>query len=503
MNTKRYRKRYSGSVSMNSVRLRESRINRGVSRHNRRCYPLFETWNSIYNYKNLLESIKYWNEYSPEVYRNVRQAGMLLESINQRGSAQESIEASKMICEECLSYLGNIKDYKKFFENLKIVEEAKNYILDEIDLYSECDRITENFKLLDSKADMNRLLVETCRSWDVDEAVYRVCGLMEDSQLKMDDFKSQFCITAENVLYGLTNLVQEYEVPKKSIMEALVDYHLINDGCHDLPAYLKAVREAVQASDFVPDVVEPYLSFLEKVNEEKNEKYDTSVNEHYDAIQAIAEYDQYLTMKDSMQRFYEASIFDQTKEWLAKIKLAPLKSVSMVKEAIRAAFVTNRLQDIEEGTHNALAIAFYCSVTLGAFTIGMIPGILGAVSSFLLSSAVNKQYLKDALKEWNAHKYAVEKKLRSTKDDEQKRKLSTYLSEVDKNINTLESEYEKNRDKTASELQDQAASPKKSFMGSNEERGNSNINPLGQMTPAATMTTTTSSLINKADKEEG
>ena len=500
MNSKRYRKRKSGAVSMNTIRLRESHSNRGVvARHRRKCYPLFESWNQIYNYKNLMESINLWDEFSGSESDNVKQTGTLLEEIGRKGTEEQSNAAAHFICENVLSYIKNPQDYAKYFSKLQGVDEARDYILDQILLFSECDRVSNNYKLLSEKYNMNKFFIEGCNYWGVDETMFRLCEMME--QYGIEDFGTRFDTTVENALYGLTELIQEYEIPKQFIIEAIIDYHLINDGCYDTPAYFKALREAAQASDFVPEeCVEKYVSFLESVLANK-ERTDI-MNEYYSnpGIQAIAQYDEYLNMNKSVLSFYEAGFLDQAKEMVAKIKLAPIKNLGMIKEAINACLVTRRLQDIKEGTHNALSIAFYCLVIAGFATLGAIPTVLGAITSLLLKMHIDKQYLKSAISEWNEHKYSVKRKMRATKDAAQRRKLETYLSEVEKNIEILTDEYEKERDRTAQEMNDQREKyrsfrPDETPMGTSAE-----VDPTGRYTPAHT-NDTSNSMINKADRE--
>ncbi len=505
MNTKRYRKRKTSAVPMSAVRLRESHANRGtISRHRRKCYPLFESWDSIYNFKNLMESIMDWEDYSSIQEENVKQVGRLLQEVESSGSKEEVEQAARLVCEEVLSYVKNPNLYTNYFS--KLVEQSKLVILDHIRLLTECDRISENYKLLEQKYNMKKLFIEACNYWGIDEAMNRLCDCME--AYNIPDFKTRFCVTVENALYGLSGLVQEYEIPQKALVEAIIDYHLVNDGCHDTYAYFQEVRDAIQESDFIPDVAEPYLQFLEAVRDNKRPSQE-KLKEHYEdpAIQAIAEYDDYLTMQNSIEAFYEMGSFDDAKEWIAKLKISPIRSLNMVKEGIRAVLVTRRLEDIKDGVHNALSIAFYVAVIAGFATLGSIPTILGAITTFILREKMDKQYLRDAISEWKAHRYEVQRKLNTTKSAEQKRKLQAYLDEVDKNIELLTKEYEENRDRTADELERSRPVHQKNFKPEDPDDSfsitrSAEVDPTGRVTPASSLHPS-NSLINAADRRVG
>ena len=504
MNTKRYRKRKTSTVPMSAVRLRESHANKGtIARHRRKCYPLFESWNSIYNFKNLMESLMDWEDYSTLQEENVKQVGRLLQEVEKNGSKEEVDQAIRLVCEEVLSYLKKPNEYANYFSKVTTLDETKQAILDHIHLLMECDRVTQNYKLLEEKYNMKKLFVEACNNWGIDEAMNRLCDCMEAYEIP--DFKTRFCVTVENALYGLSGLVQEYEIPQRSLVEAVIDYHLVNDGCHDTYAYFKEVRKAIQESLFIPDIAEPYLQFLEAVRDNERPSKE-KLREHYQdpAIQAIAEYDEYLNMQNSIEAFYEMGSFDDAKEFIANLKLSPLRSLNMVKEGIRTMLVTRRLEDIKDGVHNALSIAFYVIVIAGFASLGAIPAILGSITAYLLREKMDQRYLKEALSEWKAHRYEVQRKLNTTKDAAQKRKLQAYLEEVDHNIELLTNEYEETRDKTAAEMDQQRPNNQKAFRADAPDNSfsltrSAEVDPTGRITPAFPLHQS-NSLINAADR---
>lgn len=470
---------------MSQVRLREShtRSNR-LARHRRKAYPLFESHDRFYNYGNLHDCIKNWMDYADSESTCIEEAIKHLDTIYHLGSLPELNEAVILFNEECLSYCTSPKSVITYLErNPQIMnEDYRNHIIEEAHIYSECDRISRNYRTLNDRYDILRMLTEAIRFWSINEAVFRLCKA-HDGLINRDE-ASKMAIVTENTLYAFSELAQEYEIPVKHITECIIDYYLLNkDPNESVVAFLENVNEAMNQSIFIdPNISTPYLNYLKNINEE-TDLIKSVVDSHYneDAIAVIAEYDKYYNMKNSMQQFYEASILDKSKEWMAKLKLAPIKGLGMVKEAINAALVTSRLQDIKEGTHNALAIAFYAAVTIGSFTVGAIPGILALVSSALLHKFANKEYLKSAISEWKDHRRSIEAKLKNSSDDEQRRKLHVYAEELDKNIEMLEREWENTRDRTKEEMDE--AQPKKPE--TNPNSWSTDVDPRGRYTPSS------------------
>ena len=71
---------------------------------------------------------------------------------------------------------------------------------------------------------------------------------------------------------------------------------------------------------------------------------------------------------------------------------------------------------------------------------------MGSLVSFTISKHINKEYLKDAIQEWQAHKNTVERKIKEADSNEKKQELTKYLNEVNENLAILEKKYESIKD---------------------------------------------------------
>ena len=476
MGRKRYRIRKRGGSSITRVRLRESHM-RSIATHrrNRLWYPLYETWQNIYNFENIMESMDHWRDYSDDETSCLTTVARLMEEVAKNENKFEINQATNKICEHILLDTVDPVNALRIFTRVNLPDQVLDEIASACDFYNECDRVSTNFSILENKYDTTKLLIETLKAWPVREAIYRLCESMHP--FIGNDIKTAFPILMENTLYGFTSIVQDYEIPMVTVTNNIIDYCMVNENCK-LNTFSTAIKEGAASSYFVDQkLVEDYLGYLKKVSN-GGIVINTPLDLYVETV-----LDKYNYIGKSKQILAE-TVFDTANEWLTKIKLAPVKSMALVKEAIRAAFVTSRLQDLREGTHNALSIAFYCAITLGAFSIGMIPGILAAVTSFLLHRTANKEYIREAIDEWRDHKYSVSRRLKSAKDEEQKKKLSTYLEEVDKNIELLEDRWDKMRDKTRDEIV-QTNDAKHSNFGANSLT--QDIDPNGNYSPSAFM----------------
>lgn len=460
MSTRFIRKRHRRVIPIGEARLRESYLSRGITnRHRSRYYPLYETAKTIYNYNNLLECLQNWNEYTTCTDENVKNAADIL---NLMGSYNEStkqniIEATRIICDNILPYVEYPANYENTFSKLEgdKLQESKEQILDKLYILKECDRILENYKTLNDSFSVVDFFIDNLKVRSLSESLYRFCDKIEDFKL---EYPANFCVAMESALYALDHIVVD-ELDNRRISEGVIDYYLLNGGNEDLNAFAESLDYCLQKDEFLPNEINDYMLYIQNVVN-KDQIMKESVNEYFDndfEMQMIDDYNN-IIRNNAYEVVQEFQIFDKAKEILTKFKAAPNKTKAMVKEAINALFVTNRLQDMKKNTLNALSIIFYF-VTGAGVAIG-VGGLAGATLAFLvtlnLHHAVTKDYLKDAIEGWTKHKNDVERRIRNADEDE-RAKLSTYLEEVEKNLTLLTNKYETMRDETSDELSSKAS----------------------------------------------
>jgi hypothetical protein len=201
-----------------------------------------------------------------------------------------------------------------------------------------------------------------------------------------------------------------------------------------------------------------------------------------------------LIRESAVKVLHELSFDEITRkaeEAVERIKLAPTQTVSLVKSAIAAIMVPCRAEDIGKGTHNALSTIFYALITIGsAISAGAFGLVFGALLSYILSKTVQKEYLKDAIKEWRDHKFSVSQKIKQCNDVEKKRRMEAYYAEVCDTLDKLEKKYEESRDRTLAELSKNNQSNQQPTPNNNP-RPNTNIkadvNPSGLVTPTSSI----------------
>jgi len=308
------------------------------------------------------------------------------------------------------------------------------------------------------------------------ETVYTLCSLIDTYNM---DTKAKFATSAELALYCINESGQN--IPQKKIIESVIDYFAIYHRDNDMQKFADTIYSATKKDPFIQDsIVENYLNYLMDVNDkiqEELQNFDEEVIKKYNDDNASI-FEACKILDGSLRSLCELAFLDKAKEIITKIKLAPAKSVAMIKEGVRALLVPTRLQDIKEGTKNALSLIFYAAITIACIpTGGPVAALLGAASSLIIAKHMDKQYLKDAMQEWRDHKYSVERRLKDCTDPDKKRKLEQYLVEVNKNLEILEREYNKTRDKTVGELEEEqerrVASP-------DYKVKNFHVNPHGQ-----------------------
>ena len=472
---KRYRMRYTPRATMNKVKIRESSLkNYRIARNRRMAYPLFESWNVTYNYQNLKESMINWDKYSTDETSNLTKAGTLLEYIDENHERQLEINESVRIFGNILEEITNIAPLYKYLKRLNINEDSKQLIIEKYMEITNSDRVLRNYRNLDRRYDTTKSIVETYSNWGATEMVYRLCEMTDTYNFGSQE--ARFIVMAENTLYSIGETLGD-NITSEAVMRDIVDYTLLHRGDTSAADTISMIKEALDTSYFFrEDYLLDYLDYLERINEGKLPE---TIED--DRITIIKEYDQYDHIEKSGNALLEASLLDQARDVMTRIKLAPANAAGLAKSAIHSLLVTTRLEDIASGTHNALSIAFYACVTVGGFALGVIPGVLAAITSYLTSKHLNKQYLRSAISEWRDHKRSVERRMDTTKDESQKRRLQTYVDELDKNIDILETQWENVRDKTIDEIKDKEGTPSTV----NPSIWKTDVDPNGNFTPSS------------------
>lgn len=451
-------------IPIGAIERRKDSLKYGISKsHN--YYPLYNNYKKDYNYYNLRESLYNWYNYSPSVGNNLDKVLEIFDIVSLNGTERELREASNIINSYVVPYLESPSIFKKDItkklnRNLNNpIKECLESINEKINDEIECDRLIQNHATISKRFNIDKVINNNIVFEDaVIDTIYSLCSLIDTYDM---DMKSKFCIATEMALYTIDNAVGS-SISQKTIVENVIDYFLINYGTQDVDKFIYNIKEAVKKDRFIHESSYEYLDYLSDINKrltESRQDPDDIIKQLRDeTVYGLNEdMNQFDILNNSLQCIYEIAILDKAKAFITKLKMMPVKTIDTLKNAIRTLFVTNRAEDIRKGTHNALSLAFYGFITLSAFSVGMIPGVLGLISSFALAHKSNKLYLKYARDEFRDHKYSLQRKIKQCDDPEKRRRMEAYLDDVEENIKTLEAEYEKQRDRTLDEIKEKEA----------------------------------------------
>ena len=448
-------------IPIGAIERRKDSLKYGINKsHN--YYPLYKTYRKDYNYYNLRESLYNWYNYTGSVGDNLDRVLEIFDIISTNGTDRELKEASNIINSYVVPYLESPSIFKKDITkklNKQLnqpIRECLESINDKLNDEIECDRLIRNHSTISKRFNIDKVVGNGIVYEDaVTDTIYTLCSLIDTYDM---DMKSKFCISTEMALYTIDNTVGS-SISQRSIVENVIDYYMINYGTQDIDKFVYDIKEAAKKDRFIHESSYEYLDYISNINkrlmEDRLDPDEIIKQLRDDSVYGLNEdMNQYDILNNSLQCIYEIAILDKAKAFITKLKMMPIKTIDTLKNAIRSLFVTNRAEDIRKGTHNALSLAFYGFITLSAFSLGMLPGILGLISSFALSKKSNQIYLKTAMDEFRDHKYSLQRKIKTCDDPEKKRRMEAYLDDLDKNIKALEDQYEKQRDRTLSELKE-------------------------------------------------
>lgn len=426
-------------IEERKTKLSENHFNSGY-------YPLFESYNrkENYNYENLRESAYRWNNYSANVADNFSRILELFDIVKENNNGTQLQEFTNIINNHIIPY---IKSPSVFKNNIlkRLDEDSNNVyltsILDKINEQEECDRVIRNHNMISKRFNIDKLVSQNILFEDaVTDTIYKLCELVDTYNL---DFKSKFCIANEMALYTINKYAGD-TISSQTIFENVTDYYLINGGTNNIPKFLNKIREATKADDFINKSNTSYIDKLEIIYNKyygdfnPNSIYEDFNNINNNAFNFNGEAAG-LFIESAIESLYEEAISDKINNMITAFKMAPIKTIGLVKRIINAIFSNIKEKDLPEKTKKALSLAsFSFKITMNSAK-PLIALQLIIVNS--LGKFVSKKYLKDCILQWKAHKSNIQRKMDSEKDIDKKRKLEKYLNELNFSINKLENKY--------------------------------------------------------------
>ena len=437
-------------IPLDEVYLRESHLKSGIIKRNPDCvYPLYQTYNikEQYNFKNLRESLEVWYNFSNSVTTNINQTCDLLKIIDENGTPEQLMEATDLVCNSIIPYLPNPNAFKYNYNKLREngndkLNRSVDKIFSKITEQVECDRVLNNYNLVSKRFNVDKLFLGVIKEDFMTETIFTFCDLMETYDI---DLKTKYCIANECALKSASKHLTT--VNQKPIVENVIDYYLTHYGTNDVPRFISTIRDCIQKDRFIGNEATEYLDYLEKVynnmdGSDYEKEYFSRINEDID-LSLVAAVDKYNHIKNGNMVLYELALIDKTKELFTKFKLSKIKTISMVKEAIKSCFDNITADDVKSAVKAALKIAFFALVILAAFAVAFIAIIIGFICSLIYSRFFSdKAKLKAAIDELKEHKSNVKQKMKNEVDGNRKERMDTYITELSSQINRLQVRYE-------------------------------------------------------------
>lgn len=407
---------------------------------NLNMYPLDETCDEIYNFPNLKSSILNWNYFSESVNANINQICYLLKIIKENGNQQELQDAVNIVTTEIIPYLKNPSEFKYNFNKLNIpevVNEINNCICEQ----AECDRIIYNRDLILKRFNINKTFSNILEEDNFVDTIYNFCDLIDTYDMPL---KSKYCISNELALLYIKDYYEK--LPVKLIEENIIDYYAIHYGTNDTLKFIDTIQDAINKDKFISEHATEYLKYIEKIyNNMDGTDYEKEVLEHFNeniGIKFVLNYSDNGNLKESYTNILkEMSLFDRSKNYLkdmlTKIKIAPVKTISMVKDTLRSAFNSSNI--VDKAVEIVLRTSAFLLVTMSFFTPVFISlGLRGIGEMMCKKYGGDPLLIGKCLKTMNRFKDKIKRKLQSETNTNKKERLQKYKDALDNEIKIVE-----------------------------------------------------------------
>lgn len=454
-------------------------INRVLIRKNKRkqehrnshypIYPLREnsSLKETYDYENIKDSIIHWEQYSSSIGKNWDQLMTLYTTVSDLGTKEQLNECTTIITRDIIPYLHSPsmmkKDLYKRLQETKLADlkEKLNVLVESLNEDIECDRLLTNADVISKRYNLGRLVNNNILFEDATtETLYDLCFLIDTYDM---DYKSKFCIACEMALYNVYNAIGEDTLEEEclkeqlsnvSILENVLDYFLLTYGKNDSMKFLDEMQDACHKDCFIRDQLDGYIATLRKYDLEEEiieEEKTVSLTYPNEEISALSEeLDQYMEIREKTKKTISTLLLQETfqdhinksQDCINKIKLDKSKANECLKTAITNIFKANSSDISSKGIRIILKHVYYIFITLKYLSIG---NALSEILKMIVDSSVKKckqeKELKNVLRTWKEHQYNIQRKIKTTTDNEKKRRLEAYQEQLKNKYEILEKQY--------------------------------------------------------------
>ena len=391
-----------------------------------RPYSLNENFDTHYNYQNLLECLQTWNSFNKDEVICFEQALNVLNCVLENGSPMQKATATSVV-QGITGQLRSPKNVSKTLSNgVKNVSESNKEYYDKISEslnknIEEC-RVISNHELISKRYGVDSFIREnTVFDKDYEYVIAELCSYIDTYKFGLD---SKYKVALEETLYAMRRA--NVPITEQQIVEAVTDYFAAVD-IHPKDTngkIFEIMEQVIDKNHFFSDSSYP-AALRESLNRTDTASNDVSLESTM--LTAITE--------------EKAVVESASEKWRTAVeafKAMPKKTEGALKSLIDTLFIVHRDEDIINNSYNFLSLVFYYTVWVGTLSIGIAPGIIGAIALKTINYNMERKYMDRVLKKWYAHRDSVHRKMEKCSDEEKKKKFEEYLKTIDKNIEKLE-----------------------------------------------------------------
>lgn len=288
-------------------------------------------------------------------------------------------------------------------------------------IYEVCDRILENYNNISKRFNLEKLFIENTRVNGPEDTVFELCKFIETYNMP-DNVK--FNAVIETAWYGFENHSIEYN--KKNLIEAATEYFTTNK-----PDGLKMCQSIfLSTALFGPEDIPTWARPITEEDPEEN-KYQTVFKLAADVQDRIQENS--IEMPVSEATDFD-KIFDEFK------KNGGVPNESKMKALIRKLY-SKSVSNIIEETPQLLSYIRYVFV-LGITAINVPLGLISFIADLFIRLKYEREETSRMIKCFDSEIKKSEKKLKSTNDEEEKKRLKEYIKSLEKAREKIEEYYD-------------------------------------------------------------
>ena len=313
---------------------------------------------------------------------------------------------------------------KKEQAKQEAAEYAYQRMIDECTRAIYCDRILENYNRISKRFNIDRIIQENIYANGIEDTINEICHLVETYDVPD---KVKYNTTLESVWYGFNK--NYVDCSNERMVTAITDYYLAKGNNRETCAKLLEASMIVKKDDYKGD--------LEIIQEEEPEEDENTPNN-------------------------EAAIQDNIRNYItgdcgvSDIKLNEGTSFNSIFEKFRSSDENNKetklqflvrklysknVDDIIEGTpslFNYIRIVFI----LGGVALNPVLGAVAAIADVFISLHMQREETEKMMKFFDKEIETTKKKIATSKNAEEKDRLTKYKKELQKGKDKINEYYE-------------------------------------------------------------